>query len=430
MTNRTLRSPTGALFVALILGFLPIGGCTTTAASDSPTTAPAADAGPACPPADFSKAVPLSGNPDDATGDACVRTSFFDAVSDVRVVCSGEGSHGVAESTPAHLAVARELLIHRAYRTLALELDDASAALLSAFVNDDDETALANVRDGKYTLAATSGSDAFYRALRDLRRELPASERVELRGLDVAIVSAPTRDRLFAYLERVDAATASAYDRRVPRSVTAASADDAASATEELRGIVESKRGEYSAKDAAGYELAALDVRMLEDGYRFQKAYPTGDFVGGNATLRDPAMARNLLAFAEKGNVMVIAHEAHCAHDSPSQGTKRSAGTFSFGRTVTERLGSGYVVLGQVFSEGKELWPDGSTHAVVSLPNSVQKAIAGSTDLSSLLIRTSTYDAMDLKKDWPLDHFDEKTSPAKQLDALFWIRRVSATRFL
>ncbi len=413
------------------VGALALAGCTSEAPATEPLPSPASaapDAG--CPAVDFTSAVPLGDLAGGAPEDRCTWSAFVDVFPDARVVCSGEGSHGIVESTPAHIQLARELVVGRGYRTVAFEFDDALAALWDAFVNDGDETALAAaLAEARGTLGGTKEREQLARGLRELRLELPPSERIAVRGIDIAILTGPTHDRLFAYLGEMDPETGATFSPRLPRTVMSTrSARDASKAAGELRVVIEEKKAAYTSVRASGFDEALIDVRALEEGYAFLETYLVGDFTTGNAKIRDPAMARALLAFAEKSKVMVIAHETHCAHDTPSYGTPRSAGMFAFGRAVTDALGPAYAAVGQLFSGGKELNPDGSTHDVRPRAGSLEKTLASQAEVDAALVVSRSFQTHDLSKPWTLDRFEETTSPARQLDGFVWLRTVSAAR--
>jgi erythromycin esterase-like protein len=426
-----------AAFVVLsALSVAPIlGGCASKEdASPGPLEVAAdagADAPEPCPESDFSSAAPLESLAEPAQS-RCVWSSFFGQHTDAQVVCSAEGSHGTNEATLIHVQIARELVLAHGFRTVAMEIDDASLALIDRFVNEGDEASMIkSLKLSGKTLGATVQMERFYRSLRDLRLELPEDQPLSLRGIDVAIQLGATVERLFAYLNAVDPATANTFKAQLPSRVSSkAAADKAAVAAGELGTVMENKRADYTSVDAAGYDVATRDRLALDEGYRFLSFYVEGDFVNGNATIGDPAMARNLLALAEQGKVMVVAHEGHCAHDTPSQGKPRSANAFAFGKNVTAALGARFIVVGQLFGGGTELLQNGETERVVLGSGSLEKKLLGAIDSDVALVHTAKFVSVDLTQSWPLDRFEEPTLvPSAQLDGFVWMRKITPAAF-
>jgi hypothetical protein len=100
------------------------------------------------------------------------------------------------------------------------------------------------------------------------------------------------------------------------------------------------------ADTALGHE----DAQNLRDGYWFLSRYVAGDFTGGDALFREPALGRNLLALAADGaSVMLRAHNAHCAKTG-AVGTTPSLGA-QFAQSAE---GSRYVVVAQAYGGGSQ----------------------------------------------------------------------------
>jgi len=410
--------------LGLVLGVVALVGCTEEVVEvrqDPPVQAPAppAPVAPSCAPVRLEDgvAVPL----DDAALGQCAARALDPLVADAQVVCLAESSHGVSESTVADAVLMRHLIVDLGFRTVAYESDDAGMRALDAAVNDGDEEALAlSERDLGRTLGASKEARDLVHALAAARAELPAGQRLSMRGIDVAIQQKATVRAILAYLDRVDPPASQEWKPKLQVSDMVAGQTNAKA----LAALLESKRSEYLGRaPEADFAHCRTDIESLADGFAFLVSYNAGNFMVGNAEVRDPAMGRYLLRLAGEGHrVIVRAHFGHCAKAFPSQGYDLASGKLAFGKAVADALGPKYRVVGHLYGAGTERRQTGAT-APYTVPRSSLDAALDALDAGRVMLYPVRGAApVDLEKTWRFTRMPEElTRASDQADALLYI---------
>jgi len=290
---------------------------------------------------------------DDSDGAQCALDAAFRDLPTAAVVCSGEDSHGVAESAAVHGIVFEYLMRAHGARTVLIESGDAATVPLDDYIATGDESRLAAYFEPfARTAAGTNEAAALIRHLRELSLTLGDGDRVHIRGIDVAVQPTSTFDRLAAYFAVTDPMVEASMRAACPRTLgPGTTASGLSNGAAYLDGVIEGwdgvREGYIASTDAGSTDLAYADLLDLRDGYRFLVYYAMGDFSTGDAMHREPGLERNLLRAAEGGEtVMVMAHNAHCAHGT------RIGSAPSLGTRVSSVLTSRYVVIGQSYGHG------------------------------------------------------------------------------
>lgn len=360
---------------------------------------------------------------------ACAIRALDPLVADASVVCLAESSHGTTQSPQMHALLLQHLVVDLGFRTVLFEHSDADLRALGGFVNDGDEAALATYLGRvKGTLASTEDASQMIRALATARAMLPAGERIRMGGIDVAIVQGATREALVTYLEKVAPDSAVEWEAKLKTTDHAAGE----SHSKELMALLASARSDYVARSSeAEYELATHDAESLAEGFAFLRLYAANQFIDGNADIRDPAMARNVLRQTEAGGkVAILAHFGHCAKNFPSQGKSEADGKFAFGKAVTTALGARYRVLAHLYGSGSERASSGKETSYKTSKGSLDAALDAVDASPLMLYPTHGAVPIDLDRRWPLTRMPEaEVVLAEQADALLYIDSPTAATF-
>ncbi|ODU01802.1 MAG: erythromycin esterase [Pseudonocardia sp. SCN 72-86] len=310
-----------------------------------------------------------------------IRTSAVDASSVVgmlgrrpRVLAVGEPTHGEAGLHALRNDLFRDLVEHEGYRTIALESDCVAGLLVDDHVTTgagdlDDVMA----RGVSHEWGAHPGNRALVEWMRAHNEGRPATDRVRFAGVDgpleITAAASPreTLTALHAFLiTRLDASllpcTAAGVDSLV--------GDDAR--WTEPAAMYHPSRSVGRTPAAQALRLLADDLVDLLDAWSPALRAASTDDEWDRARLhgrtavgllryhswmadtspariarllgvRDAMMAGNIMAAAERGPVLVFAHNAHLQRDESSM---RMGGDpvhwWSAGAIVDDRLGDGY----------------------------------------------------------------------------------------
>jgi len=399
---------------------------TGTPTTGEPTNGPSTSTMPSCQAValDHAIATPLGG---EASDTECALASLDPVVGEAQVICSAEYSHGVAESAVIHAALIRHFVKVLGYRTIAFEVDDAVMRSVDAYVNAGDEARLTTfARDVGQTLANSKDSVDLFRALRALKLELSESEKLSIRGIDVAIQLGATQRALLDYLAIVGPTMVAAWS---PKLKTTDPALGQTNASEFRQLLTDHKQDFVARSNEASFALADWDAEALADGYGFLQSYQSSDFNTGNANYRDPAMARGVLRLAQQGQkIVVLTHLGHCAKDFPSSGMTRASGHFGFGKAVHDALGKRYHVIAQLFGSGEEMLPSGVKQRFTPSPKSLENALLEHVETTYTLLPVRGKLPIDLDQEWALSRLrEELLVPTAQADVLFFIKPATPT---
>jgi erythromycin esterase-like protein len=364
--------------------------------------------------------------PDDTALMCSLRT--LDAVVEpAKVICLGENSHGVSESSRWHAAVVRYLVHRWNAREISLEIPSASVDHWERFVNDGDPADLEAGFDTQGTLADTVEMELEIQALRNIRLELGQSASLRVSGFDIAIQSQLTIDHLLGFLQQVDPGQTAAAQS----SLTTGSYDSRAEAADGLALRIEQNATEYAAATtAAAVELGVRDARNLADGFRFVAIYNKGQYDVANKLHREPGLIRNLTTrigrLAEGERLVVISHNGHCGRAmSASQNPSEYLDYPSLGAHFSSALGSELVVIGQVYGDGQQLLIDHSTNPINPSIGYLEFLLNGNISGDVALFSTNAT-FVDLTNEYDMWNIDPIV-PAEQFDAMLYVRTVSPT---
>jgi erythromycin esterase len=287
-------------------------------------------------------------------GDIGDMRPFVAALKDARVVGIGENSHGAREHQEMRQRVLRGLAELDGFRLLILEAGFAEIAQLNRYVSAGEglpEDALDSLRmwiwNDYETLAALVW-------LRKFNASRPASERIQLYGMDIQDAD-NARRFVLDYLRKVDVSEALRFERETsslqwPNArgfsrLGVAEQKKVLQVTRELAGLFDSKRSAYVANGGGdeAWGMARQHAVVLAQAVDY---YMAGSDPRG---LRDKFMADNVAWVLERGGegsrAVLWAHNAHIAKNG--QGWPRPAGSY-----LREKLGDGYVSIGQLFASG------------------------------------------------------------------------------
>ena len=411
------------------LGLVTLGGCSgASEPGPSAGTAPASagDAPPdptavgCAPPADDG-VLAVS-----ALSDACWATQLASVLPPSAVVCFGEPSHGLTEPGAVR-AMLFDTLAAGAPITLAMELDDATAFDLSAYVRSGDEAPLKRaLMAAKGTLGATKAMLEHFHELRDI--VVRTGHVITVRGIDVDINNALSIAQLANVADGV-APDIAADVRALP--VNVGTTEDAAAGAAAARALVPRFEAHRAAISPENFGLGSSRLRSLAAGYDFAVSYTDHRFFEGNAKTRDPFMAARLFELAQATNdvIVVEAHNGHCARAEVSEGSLAAPQTWpTMGERAAKTIGARFVSVAILASAGKELLPSGGTSDV--LPTALAVRVAKHTDAAAavLPVQGQVLGAVDL--DTAQVTVQSIEVPAKQWGHILWIRQVTATRFL
>ena len=131
--------------------------------------------------------------------------AMFDRFADGKVVLLGEATHGTSEFYRARAAITRRLVERHGFNIVAVEADWPDAARIDAYVRHRAVPAGDDAAFQRFPAWMWRNEEVadFANWLRGHNRDLPESERVEFRGLDVYSLNASIR-AVLDYLDKVD----------------------------------------------------------------------------------------------------------------------------------------------------------------------------------------------------------------------------------
>ena len=353
----------------------------------------------------------------------CAMHAFDSVVSDARIVCSGESTHGIAESWRIHAALARHAILDLGFRGIAIELVSADVDAFNAFVEGGDEADLTKgFAETRGTLANALEQEQFYRELRNVRLELPADQHLTLSGIDIAVQTKTTLGALLAYMTEVQPDEAPNWETRL----TQGSYADKAAAAAELVAELDANQDVYlAASSSAQWQRAKRDALNLEDGLNFLVFYTDNDFATGNATYREPGLLRNLEAViaASTNRVLLVAHAQHCAKDYVIGQKEDLSDSPSVGTAFATAHPGTYSVIAQLYAEGSERQLNQAAPAEFTA-DGIERSLAEIAPGDQYAIATSST-AYDFTQPDYFRIWEDEEVPARQFDGLIWLRRVT-----
>ncbi|MFD5254554.1 erythromycin esterase family protein [Streptomyces bobili] len=337
-----------------------------------------------------------------------------------RLLALGEPTHGEDTLLDLRNDLFRQLVEQEGYRTIAIESDCVSGLLVDDHVTSGTGT-LDDVMEHGFShgWGASAANRELVRWMRAHNDGRPASEQVRFAGFDgpleMAAAASPRQSltALHGYLgARVDPdllpCTAKTLDRllgaddrwtepaamRDPARSVGRSAD-----ARELRLVAD----ELAAlSDARSPHLITTDSRDTRDRarlygrtatgllrYHYAMADPSPNRLTRLAALRDLMMAGNLLALAERGPLLVHAHNSHLQREKSSM---RMGGMplewWGAGAIVSARLGEEYAflatALGTIRHHGVDTpAPDTVEGLLYALPD--DRCLVGASGLAAAL---------------------------------------------
>ncbi|NUP12068.1 MAG: hypothetical protein HOW73_38980 [Polyangiaceae bacterium] len=456
------RSQLRAIAVASIVAFTPIGGGCGDDETDGPSTGGAGGAGGAeetggsggagggggaanndplgldqcdatLPSLDTAVALPaMSWESIDDQEVNCAFRALDAALADKRILCSGEGDHGVAQSSRWHSLLVRYLVHRWNVRVIAYEMPGADIEPWDRFLTSGDPDDLEQgfiSTDG--TLAGVVENESLLQAFRNVQLELPEGDRIRLVGFDISVQTEATLTALEAFLDVV----APSEVETLMTSLTTGTLQERATAAGELATQIEAEEAEYTAAtDEARWRAARRDARNLQDGYNFLFYYQAGDYGTGNAGYREPGMIRNMEEIAAstpaEERVLMISHDFHCAKAVPAGGAANIEESPAVGThlAMSETWGPQYAVIGQHYMEGTHLTFTGEDD-FSAFASGLETAIGNATNEPAIIVGMgSTW--LDFDKNWPVLANGQNAgliNPSEQYDAVLWLREATPT---
>lgn len=298
-----------------------------------------------------------------------------------RILALGEPTHGVDAPLRLRNALFRQLVEREGYRTITIESDCVAGLLVDAYVTTGAGTLDAVLERGfSHGLGASAANRELVSWMRAFNDGRPASDRVRFAGFDgpleMAYAASPreTLTSLHRCLtEHVDPGllpcTAETLDRLLgadarwtdPAAMLDPSASFGRSAeARELRLLADDLRALLDAwtphliavTSREAFDRALLHARAASGllRYHYGMADTSPSRLAWLTGLRDQMMAENLLALAERGPVLVHAHNGHLQRDMSSMRMGgRPLEWWSAGSIVNARLGEEYGFLATAF---------------------------------------------------------------------------------
>ncbi|MFI2487536.1 erythromycin esterase family protein [Promicromonospora kroppenstedtii] len=292
-----------------------------------------------------------------------------------RILALGEPTHGAQDLLRTRNALFRELVEHHGYRTIALETDCLAGLLVDDHVTTgrgDLDDVLA--RGLSHEWGAYPGNRELVQSMRAHNEGRPAAEQVRFAGADGPLeISAAASPRaaltaLHDYLSaRVDAdllpCTADVLDRMIgpderwtepdammdpARSVgQSAEARELRLLADDLATLLETHAPQLvTASTPQEWDRAHLYARTATGllRYHFWMADPTPARMTRLLGVRDAMIAGNLLALAERGPVLVAAHNSHLqrTRSTMTMWDQPRLAWWGAGALVSTRLGGRY----------------------------------------------------------------------------------------
>lgn len=294
-----------------------------------------------------------------------------------RVLALGEPTHGVDGPLDLRNELFRQLVEQEGYRTITIESDCLRGLVVDEYVTSGTGTLDEVMERGfSHEFGASEANRGLVRWMRAHNEGRPASEWVRFAGFDgpleMAAAASPRQalTALHGYLAaHVDAdllpCTAETLDRLLgadgrwtePAAMMdpSASAGESADAYElrlladDLAALLDERTPHLmAATPREDWDRARLYARTALGllRYHFWMADTSPGRMARLVGVRDQMMADNLLALAERGPVLVHAHNAHLQRD---MSTMRMGGSrlewWSAGAIVSARLGEEYAFL-------------------------------------------------------------------------------------
>ena len=279
-------------------------------------------------------------------------TALADRVSRARVIGIGEATHGTSEFFAIRHQLIRELVEHHGCRLVALEAGWAETLPLNRYVTEGKGDPAAAVAHLLYWLWDVWEFRAVVNWLRIWNADRPPTDRVEVVGVD-CVVGESASDLLLDLLSSDTGLLTPVVDDLLqecrtlqpwPPPATETDAERITSGLADLASCLESASLTDSDRQTA---LLAVTNLQQVDGRRRAESQVL------HFSLRDEAMATNLLRLVKQdgrsGPTVFLAHNGHV--------TRSASGMFdpavhTTGMYLSERLGSEYVSVGQLFGEG------------------------------------------------------------------------------
>ncbi len=366
----------------------------------------------------------------------CNLQGLEDALGDASIVCLGENSHGVSESTRWYAHLIRYLVHQRGVRTIAMEVERAHGALVTSYVRSGDPAKLDEAFASLgASLLNTVEARSLAQALAQVQTELPEGEQLTVTGFDVAVQPALTRQAVLDYLGVVAPSEVATWSSQLPQSGSGATDwEGAGQAALDLAEQLTANKDAYVAQsDEQQWNDAMTDTMNLHDGYLFLSYYYDNDFWTGDATHREPGMIRNvtnLRAQLPSDEMLVLtSHNGHCTRDRNIGTTAGGQPSPALGTHLATEMGSQYKTIGQLYMQGTENTINQGQRNFSSAPNALETAFGNAGVGDALLV--GTYPNDDGETLIPFDQSYQTNwapiHPGNELDFVLWLRQVTAT---
>ncbi|WP_103508494.1 erythromycin esterase family protein [Streptomyces sp. SM13] len=340
-----------------------------------------------------------------------------------RMLTLGEPTHGVDAPLRLRNALFRQLVEREGYRTIAIESDCVAGLLVDDHVTTGAGSLEEVLERGfSHGLGASTANRELVRWMRAFNDGRPSSDRLRFAGFDgpleMAYAASPRRTltRLHRCLaDHVDPdllpCTAETLDRLIgsddrwtdPAAMLDPSASFGRSAeagelrllADDLGALLDAWTPQLIAETSRdAFDRARLYARAAAGllRYHFWMADTSPSRLSRLTGLRDQMMADNLFALAERGPVLVHAHNGHLQRDMSSMrmGGRRLE-WWSAGSIVDARLGEEYGFLATAFGtmrhQGVDVPPpDTLEGALYALPE--EAGLLGASELAAALAAT------------------------------------------
>lgn len=340
-----------------------------------------------------------------------------------RMLTLGEPTHGVDAPLRLRNVLFRQLVEREGYRTIAIESDCVAGLLVDDHVTTGAGSLEEVLERGfSHGLGASTANRELVRWMRAFNDGRPSSDRLRFAGFDgpleMAFAASPrqTLTRLHRCLaDHVDPdllpCTAETLDRLIgaddrwtdPAAMLDPSASFGRSAeagelrllADDLGALLDAWTPQLIAETSRdAFDRARLYARAASGllRYHFWMADTSPSRLSRLTGLRDQMMADNLLALAERGPVLVHAHNGHLQRDISSMrmGGRRLE-WWSAGSIVDARLGEEYGFLATAFGtmrhQGVDVPPpDTLEGALYALPE--EAGLLGASELAAALAAT------------------------------------------
>jgi erythromycin esterase-like protein len=286
--------------------------------------------------------------------------AFFDRFADAQAILIGEASHGTSEFYRARAAITRRLVEKHGFSIIAVEADWPDAARIDRHVRFKAHEPSAEEAFSRFPTWMWRNTDVhnFVEWLRAHNEGLPASARVEFRGLDIYSLGSSIA-AVLAYLDRVDPDEANTARRRygclTPWQDDLATyglsaiksgrspCEDAVVA--ELRALLD-KRLAYVGRDGDSFFDAAQNARVVRAAEYYYRLMYRSSRESWN--LRDRHMFDTLVRLLERrgagAKAIVWAHNSHIGNAAAT--AMGWQGEFNIGESCRSAFGDQAVLIG------------------------------------------------------------------------------------